>query len=61
MPDLEDSEGGIVEQERWGMSRVALALRAVVREVRLIRARVATHEQRLDALKARLDQLDPPV
>lgn len=60
MPDLEDAEADLAEQERWGMGRIAFAVKKLTAAVRLIRTRVATHDQRLDDLKARVDRLDPP-
>ncbi len=59
--ELEDAEAKLVEQEKWGFNRVGLGLRLLTAAVRLLRSRVVAHEQRLDAMQARLDRLDPPT
>lgn len=61
MPELEDAEADLVEQERWGLSRTGSALKRLIAAVRIIRTRVVLHDQRLDAMQARLDRLDPPA
>jgi hypothetical protein len=61
LPDLEDADTAITEQERWGLGLIGTALKRLAAAVRLIRTRVTVHEQRLNAIEARLDQLDPPT
>jgi hypothetical protein len=51
LPDLEDAETAITEQERWGLGLLGTALKRLV----------AVHEQRLNAIEARLDRIDPPA
>jgi hypothetical protein len=60
MADLEDAEASISEQERWGLGRVGQAVKRLAAAVRLIRARVVQHDQRLDEIETRLNELDPP-
>lgn len=60
MPDLEDADAAIVEQERWGMSWTGIAVKRLAAAARLIRTRVAQHDTRLDAIEARLNRIDPP-
>jgi hypothetical protein len=61
LPDLEDAETAITEQERWGLGLTGAALKRLAAAVRLIRARGVVHEQRLDAIEARLNRIDPPA
>lgn len=60
MPDLEDAEAAMADQERWGMTLAAVATKRLAAAVRLIRTRVFQHDSRLDAIEARLNRLDPP-
>jgi hypothetical protein len=60
MPELEDAETELAAQERWGLSRVGVAATRLAAAVRVLRGRVATHEQRLAQIETRLDRIDPP-
>ncbi len=60
-PELEDAEAELVLQEKWGWDRVGLAAQRLTAAVRLVRTALVSHEQRLAAVEARLDVLDPPA
>lgn len=59
MPDLEDAETELAAQEKWGLSRVAVAAIRLAAAVRVLRGRVATHEQQLAQIEQRLNRIDP--
>lgn len=60
MADLEDAESAITQQETWGLSLMGLAVKRLARAVRINRAAVVQHGNRLDALEARVSALEAP-
>jgi hypothetical protein len=60
MAELEDAEAEMAEQERWGLGRVGLAVKRLLVAVRVLRNRSVAHDQRLDAIEARLDDAGIP-
>jgi hypothetical protein len=61
LPDLEDAETAITEQERWGLGLTRHRTEAARRSGPADPDARCVHEQRLNAIEARLDRIDPPA